>query len=361
VIPPRPGDRLFNQGPLHAVFDRQHEALSEAVKQIGASTIRDGDEAAIVTDLRDRFSVEPLQFTEGAISAEAAEAQVEDPISWDLPMGIPEFVPGIRVSYFIPFTGNRNLFKYQPRAYSLHAPEAEVRANELVLSYYRTDNDVSATRPAFDQEFAHAKQWLTCVNEEVEKFNSALPLRITRLVEDRRSRLRQIAAGADGLGVTIRAGSGSTSQPLAAGSRDGTSRSTNETDYDVALSFAGEDRDYVEAVARSLKDKGVRVFYDEYEKVDMWGKNLVDHLAQVYQKRSRFVVMFISKHSVRKPWPTHERQHAQARALVAREEYILPARFDDTEVPGLTPTVAHIDLRGIAPKDFAALVHAKLR
>lgn len=32
-------------------------------------------------------------------------------------------------------------------------------------------------------------------------------------------------------------------------------------DYDVALSFAGEDREYVNEVASILKSKGVSVFY----------------------------------------------------------------------------------------------------
>ena len=62
----------------------------------------------------------------------------------------------------------------------------------------------------------------------------------------------------------------------------------------------------------------------------------MDHLAEIYQHRSRYVVMFISEHYVNKAWPQHERQHAQARALVARDEYILPVRFDDTPVPGMT-------------------------
>lgn len=31
-------------------------------------------------------------------------------------------------------------------------------------------------------------------------------------------------------------------------------------EYDVCFSFAGEDRDYVEAVAGSARSKGIRVF-----------------------------------------------------------------------------------------------------
>jgi hypothetical protein len=54
-------------------------------------------------------------------------------------------------------------------------------------------------------------------------------------------------------------------------------------EYDVCLSFAGEDRVYVRKLANILKLKGVRVFYDEYEKVNMWGKDLYVHLNDIYQ------------------------------------------------------------------------------
>ena len=93
----------------------------------------------------------------------------------------------------------------------------------------------------------------------------------------------------------------------------------------------------------------------------MWGKNLVDHLADIYSKRARYVVMFISKEYVEKTWTNHERQHAQGRSLVAKEEYILPARFDDTEVPGMTNTVAHQDLRNTSPEELVRLITAKVR
>ena len=39
--------------------------------------------------------------------------------------------------------------------------------------------------------------------------------------------------------------------------------------YDVALSFAGADREYVEDVATFLKSFGVKVFYDKFEQPDM--------------------------------------------------------------------------------------------
>lgn len=40
-------------------------------------------------------------------------------------------------------------------------------------------------------------------------------------------------------------------------------------EYDICLSFAGDNRDFVEAVARGLRERGIRVFYDDYETVEL--------------------------------------------------------------------------------------------
>lgn len=73
--------------------------------------------------------------------------------------------------------------------------------------------------------------------------------------------------------------------------------------YEVALSFAGEDRVYVEQVAAILKNANVPLFYDRYEEANLWGKDLVAHLDNVYRKQSRFIVVFVSKHYAAKACP----------------------------------------------------------
>jgi hypothetical protein len=130
--------------------------------------------------------------------------------------------------------------------------------------------------------------------------------------------------------------------------------------YDVALSFAGEDRGYVEQVANGLREIGISVFYDRFEEARLWGEDLYVHLTDVYSKRARYTVMFISQHYATKAWPNRERQAAQARALREQAASVLPARFDDTEVPGLLGTIGYVDLRQRTPEQLIALIRAKL-
>jgi hypothetical protein len=130
--------------------------------------------------------------------------------------------------------------------------------------------------------------------------------------------------------------------------------------YEVVLSFAGEDREYVEAVAEILRQNEVSIFYDNYEEVTLWGKNLIEHLQKVYGGSARYCVMFISRDYAEKVWPTHERRSAFQRAIESKEEYILPARFDDTDIPGLHKAVGYIDLRKKTPHELAELILRKL-
>lgn len=131
-------------------------------------------------------------------------------------------------------------------------------------------------------------------------------------------------------------------------------------EFDVCLSFAGEERAYVELVARGLKESGLRVFYDEDEKVRLWGKDLIEHFDRIYRVASRYCVMFISAAYAAKAWTRHERRSALARALTEQGEYILPVRFDDTELPGMPPTIAYIELSELAPATLVEFIVEKV-
>ncbi|PKV49132.1 hypothetical protein ATE84_1149 [Aquimarina sp. MAR_2010_214] len=132
-------------------------------------------------------------------------------------------------------------------------------------------------------------------------------------------------------------------------------------EYDVALSFAGENRAYVEEVANSLRIRGIKVFYDLFEETNLWGKNLYEYLSEIYQNRARYTVLFISGFYNQKLWTNHERASMQARAFQESREYILPARFDDTVIPGVLKTVGYINLKDRSPDEFAGLIEKKLK
>jgi TIR domain-containing protein len=131
--------------------------------------------------------------------------------------------------------------------------------------------------------------------------------------------------------------------------------------YQVALSFAGEDREKAEALAGALKKLGVKVFYDAFEKEALWGVDLYSYLSELYRFKAKYCVMFISRDYAKKIWTNHERKAAQARAFEDNRIYILPIRIDDTEVPGILPTVGYLRWEDENPESIANLIAEKLQ
>ena len=130
--------------------------------------------------------------------------------------------------------------------------------------------------------------------------------------------------------------------------------------WDVALSFAGAQRPYVEQVAAALQARGLRCFYDADEQIELWGRYLAEELPRIYAEESAAVVVFVSAEYADRDWTRLERRAALDRAVRERREYVLPARFDDTPLPGLLAGLVAVDLRGRSPQEFADLVAAKL-
>ena len=131
--------------------------------------------------------------------------------------------------------------------------------------------------------------------------------------------------------------------------------------YEVVLSYAGEDHAYVERVAHYLRECDVELFFAQFREADLWGKELTEELDIIYRREGRYCVMFVSEHYARKAWPTYERRSAMSRAVQEQGRYILPCRFDDTEVPGLRPSISYVDMNSKSPEQLGDLIIQVLR
>lgn len=115
------------------------------------------------------------------------------------------------------------------------------------------------------------------------------------------------------------------------------------TNFDVAISFAGTERALARQLADRLKQTGIAAFYDDFYPEHFWGKNLTAFLDEIYRKRAKFCVVFVSKEYRDRKWTSHEFRSAQARALDAKgEEYILPIKVDETDLDGLPPNIGYV-------------------
>jgi len=94
-------------------------------------------------------------------------------------------------------------------------------------------------------------------------------------------------------------------------------------EYDIALSYAGQERRVAQTLAEMLRAAGLSVFFDRHRIAHLWGKDDRE-FARIYGPASRFVAPIISKHYVAKDWPKYEFNCALREERNRSTESILP-------------------------------------
>jgi hypothetical protein len=132
--------------------------------------------------------------------------------------------------------------------------------------------------------------------------------------------------------------------------------SDGDSVYDLAVSFAGEQRDYVEQVVRACEKRGLRVLYDRDLTIDLWGRNLIKEFRKAYGgKQARHVAPFISREYLAKRYPMDEFRSMLLPAMDQPDDYMLPVLFGDVSVPPelLNPAVGVLRSEDYSPEELA--------
>jgi hypothetical protein len=108
--------------------------------------------------------------------------------------------------------------------------------------------------------------------------------------------------------------------------------------FDVAISFAGENRELARYISQRLKDLDVEVYFDEDYETSYLGKKLSEQFPKVFSTDSRYVLCILDKHHQEKIWPTFERDVFLPRV---KQNEVLPVYLDESIFVGVPA-----DLRG---------------
>lgn len=135
-------------------------------------------------------------------------------------------------------------------------------------------------------------------------------------------------------------------------------------DYDLAVSFAGAQRPYVEEFVQAAKELGLRVFYDRDMTVAYWGRNFIYEFRKVYGgKVAWFIMPFFSAEYLRAPYPLDEFAAAVEQEFRRDgETYILPVLFGDIKLPPelVNPAIGRMRADRHTPAELAQLTVQRL-
>lgn len=131
--------------------------------------------------------------------------------------------------------------------------------------------------------------------------------------------------------------------------------------YDVAVSFAGNDRSVVEKFVEMLEERDLKVFYDFNQQAELWGKDLRRGLARIYGEQAQFMIICLSDDYPERDWTTFEYEVGRNAASKRTEDYLLPLIVGNRPpITGLPATFGFLSLQDQPMEKVADLVLEKL-
>ena len=135
----------------------------------------------------------------------------------------------------------------------------------------------------------------------------------------------------------------------------GISIDINTHEFDIAFSFPGEYREYVEDVVYALFShiKPEKIFYDKFYKAHLAVPSLDTLLLDIYENRSKLNVVFLCEAYQEKQWCGLESRAIRNLIMQKQYERIMLIRTDDGKVDGYFDTDGGIDARQHKPEEMA--------
>jgi hypothetical protein len=128
--------------------------------------------------------------------------------------------------------------------------------------------------------------------------------------------------------------------------------------FDVALSFPGEYRKQIKAVADNLsKTLGAdHVLYDEYYEAEFARPDLDTYLQTLYHNQSELIVVFLCAEYDKKEWCGLEWKAIRDLMNKKEKSAIMFMRFDKAEIPGLFLGDGYVDIAKREADEIARLI-----
>ena len=195
-------DLLFYGKYLSDALRAQGQKMRDEINSLDENRILNTSEEDLCNYFVEKYKVEALQIDESRIQTDYGDAEIDVSQRWDYDYN--GYVTGTRITYYIPFTGDRDLFKLQPSHFSFNPPRADVGDNEIMMIYERTTNEAEQIKSMFKSELARLKNYLKWVEQDVTSFNSSIRETASQGIKVRREKILKDRDLVENIGFPIR-------------------------------------------------------------------------------------------------------------------------------------------------------------
>ena len=202
---------LFRNSDLSSVLSGQEQVLSQEIGSLAEAQVLNSSLEDLSDHFVEKYWIAPIEIDESGIQADYDDAQVDVSHRFEYAVfdrSRPTYVTGTRITFYVPFSGDPQLFKCRPSTHHLSPPRATIRGNELLFVYDRTTQEAQNIRNEFERDIKIVKEDVVSIASDVQTFNSTIRQKATQLIRERREKLLQDRGTVENLGFPLRRRSG---------------------------------------------------------------------------------------------------------------------------------------------------------
>ncbi len=185
-------DYLFSEFDLRRGLEAEREKMFQEIEGIERNRLLNTSVSDLVDYFVEKYTVNVPILLDDQISTDQFETQVDvskDQNRYISDRSRPFHISGTKVTFYIPFEGDPELFKAQSSMMSFNPPRATVHGQEIHVEYTITNHDGVAIRTQFDGLLNQIKQLLVGTNNDVSIYNSEIRQNAEARLNARREKL----------------------------------------------------------------------------------------------------------------------------------------------------------------------------
>lgn len=126
--------------------------------------------------------------------------------------------------------------------------------------------------------------------------------------------------------------------------------------YDVGISYASEQQDYVKKVVKILEAEHKKVFFAPNKEKAFKAKDMYEAFYKIYRHQCRYIACFISEEYREKEYTMHEFSTALLRNKKENDNCIIPVYFGRRGMKGLDEAISYLDADKMYPVEIASQI-----
>lgn len=185
-------DLLFCQADLRAAIEGHEHKMFAQIDGLPENQLMNSSVDDLCKYCVEEFTVAVPKLNEAGIQADYGDAKINVTGRFEYQAFDRDrltFVGGTRITFFVPYEGDAELFKCRPSTFTYNPPRADVRDGELVFTFERTASELDRIQDEFKRHLKDTQDYLGWIERDVAPFNAGLRDRARGRIEARREKI----------------------------------------------------------------------------------------------------------------------------------------------------------------------------